>query len=53
MVTGLKLTGIGDAVGALLPEHLLVRLGLREGASPFPVEAPDGLSLSPSGRPAR
>lgn len=44
----LKLTSIGNSVGAIFPKELLVRLGLQKGDSLFVVEGPDGLYLSPS-----
>ena len=42
----LKLTGIGNSVGVILPREILARLGLQKGDTLFTRETPDGLALS-------
>ena len=42
----LKLTGIGNSVGVILPRELLVKLGLQKGDSLFVSYTADGLKLS-------
>lgn len=46
MTTELELTEIDGAIGVILPEALLERLGLREGDTLSVVETPGGLRLS-------
>ena len=45
-MTALKLTGIGNSVGVILPKELLVKLGVQKGDTLFAVETDDGLKLS-------
>lgn len=47
-MTALKLTGIGNSVGVVLPKELLARLGLHKGDTLYAVEIPDGLRLTAS-----
>lgn len=42
----LKLIGIGNSVGVVLPKELLVRLGLQKGDVLHAIEMPDGLRLT-------
>jgi putative addiction module antidote len=42
----LKLTGIGNSVGVILPREMLARLGLQKGDTLFVSDAPDGLKAS-------
>ena len=42
----LKLIGIGNSVGVVLPKELLVRLGLQKGDTLHAIEMPDGLRLT-------
>lgn len=47
-MTALKLTGIGNSVGVVLPKELLARLGVQKGDTLYAVEMPDGLRLTKS-----
>ncbi len=42
----LKLIGIGNSVGVVLPKELLVKLGLQKGDTVHAVETSDGLRIS-------
>ncbi|MGH7153349.1 MAG: AbrB/MazE/SpoVT family DNA-binding domain-containing protein [Acetobacteraceae bacterium] len=42
----LKLIGIGNSVGVVLPKELLVRLGLQKGDTLHAIETPDGIRLT-------
>ena len=42
----LKLTGIGNSVGVIIPKELLAKLGVQKGDTLFATETPDGLKLS-------
>ncbi|MGQ7794463.1 AbrB/MazE/SpoVT family DNA-binding domain-containing protein [Faunimonas sp. B44] len=46
MVT-LKLTQIGNSVGAVFPKEALARLGVEKGDTLYLTEAPDGFRLTP------
>jgi putative addiction module antidote len=46
IVTVLKLIGIGNSVGVVLPKELLARLGVQKGDTLYAVEMPDGLRLT-------
>ena len=45
-MTALKLTGIGNSVGVILPKELLVKLGVQKGDTLYAMEMPDGLRLT-------
>ena len=45
-MTALKLIGVGNSVGVVLPKELLVRLGVQKGDTLYAVETPDGLRLT-------
>jgi len=45
-MTALKLIGVGNSVGVVLPKELLARLGLQKGDTLYAVEMPDGLRLT-------
>ena len=45
-MTALKLIGVGNSVGVVLPKELLTRLGLQKGDTLYAVEVPDGLRLT-------
>jgi len=47
-MTELKLTGIGDSVGVILPGELLAKLGVQKGDTLYAVETPDGVRLTAS-----
>lgn len=47
-MTALKLTGIGNSVGVVLPKELLVKLGLQKGDTLYAVETENGLRLTTS-----
>jgi putative addiction module antidote len=47
-MTALKLTGIGNSVGVILPKELLVKLGVQKGDTLYAVETPDGVRLTTS-----
>ena len=42
----LKVTGIGNSAGVILPKELLARLRLEKGDELFALETPDGLRLT-------
>lgn len=42
----LKLTRVGDSVGAIFPEEVLARLNAANGDTLFVIETPDGLLLT-------
>jgi putative addiction module antidote len=42
----LKLTGIGNSVGVILPREMLARLGLQKGDTLFVSDVPDGFTMS-------
>ena len=44
----LKLIGVGNSVGVILPKELLVKLGLQKGDRLFAVETEDGIRLTTS-----
>ena len=44
----LKLIGVGNSVGVVLPKELLVKLGLQKGDTLFTVDTEDGVRLVPS-----
>jgi putative addiction module antidote len=43
----LKLTGIGNSVGVVLPKELLARLKLAKGDTVYVTESPDGYRITP------
>jgi putative addiction module antidote len=45
-VHALKLTQIGNSVGAIFPKDLLARLNLEKGDELYVTESPDGLRLT-------
>jgi putative addiction module antidote len=45
-MTALRLTGIGNSVGVILPKEVLARLGVGKGDTLYAVESPDGLRLT-------
>jgi putative addiction module antidote len=45
-VHALKLTQIGNSVGAIFPRDLLARLNLEKGDELYVTESPDGLRLT-------
>jgi putative addiction module antidote len=47
-MTALKLIGVGNSVGVVLPKELLARLGLQKGDTLYAVETPEGLRLTPA-----
>ena len=47
-MTALKLTGVGNSVGVILPKELLVKLGVQKGDTLYAVETPDGVRLTVS-----
>lgn len=42
----LKLTGIGNSAGVILPKELLARLRLEKGDELYVLETPDGIRLT-------
>lgn len=42
----LKITGIGNSAGVILPKELLARLRLDKGDELYALETPDGLRLT-------
>jgi len=44
----LKLTQIGNSVGAVFPKELLAQLKLDKGDSFYVTESPDGLRITPN-----
>ena len=47
-MTALKLIGVGNSVGVVLPKELLTRLGVQKGDTLYAVETPEGLRLTPA-----
>ena len=45
-MTALKLIGVGNSVGVVLPKELLVKLGVEKGDTVFAIDTPEGLRLS-------
>lgn len=45
-MTALRLTGIGNSVGVVLPKELLVKLGVTKGDTLYAVETPEGVRLT-------
>jgi len=45
-MTALKLIGVGNSVGVVLPKDLLARLGLQKGDTVYAVDTPDGVRLT-------
>lgn len=43
----LKLTGVGNSTGVILPKDVLARLRLKKGDLLYLVETPDGYRLTP------
>jgi putative addiction module antidote len=46
-MSSLKLTGIGNSVGVVLPKDLLARLRVSKGDRLYAVETPNGIELTP------
>jgi putative addiction module antidote len=46
VMTALKLIGVGNSVGVVLPKDLLARLGLQKGDTVYAVDTPDGVRLT-------
>lgn len=46
-MSAIKVTGIGNSVGIILPKELLVRLRLARGDQLHVVETPRGIELTP------
>ncbi|HHL20714.1 MAG TPA: AbrB/MazE/SpoVT family DNA-binding domain-containing protein [Aliiroseovarius sp.] len=46
-MSSLKLTGIGNSVGVVLPKDLLARLRVGKGDRLYAVETPNGIELTP------
>jgi len=42
----LKLTQIGNSVGAVFPREMLAQLGIGKGDTVYAIETPDGLRLT-------
>ena len=42
----MKLIGVGNSVGVILPRELLVKLGVQKGDSLFATDTPGGVNLS-------
>jgi putative addiction module antidote len=42
----LKITGIGNSAGVILPKELLARLRLEKGDELYALETPDGIRLT-------
>lgn len=42
----LKITGIGNSAGVILPRELLARLRVEKGDELFALETPDGIKLT-------
>jgi putative addiction module antidote len=45
-MTALRLTGIGNSVGVVLPKELLVKLGVTKGDTLYAIDTPDGVRLT-------
>jgi putative addiction module antidote len=43
----LKITQIGNSVGAIFPKELLARLGLEKGDEFYVTDTPEGLRITP------
>ncbi len=48
MVTSLKVTGIGNSVGVILPKEVLAKLGVEKGDTLHVIDQPDGVRLTTS-----
>lgn len=46
-MVALKLTKVGNSVGAILPKEVLARLKVGQGDTLYLTEAPDGYRLTP------
>ena len=46
-MSSLKITGIGNSVGVVLPKDLLARLRVQKGDRLYAVETPNGIELTP------
>ncbi len=46
-MSSLKLTGIGNSVGVVLPKDMLARLRVQRGDRLYVVETPNGIELTP------
>lgn len=46
-MSSLKVTGIGNSVGVVLPKDLLARLRVGKGDRLYAVETPNGIELTP------
>ncbi|MDQ7051141.1 MAG: AbrB/MazE/SpoVT family DNA-binding domain-containing protein [Enterobacterales bacterium] len=42
-----KITGIGNSVGIVLPKEALIKLKVEKGDSLYLLDTPDGLTLTP------
>jgi putative addiction module antidote len=47
LMTGLRLTRVGNSVGVVLPKEALARLKLDIGDTVYLTESPDGFRLTP------
>ena len=47
MVTSLRLTGIGNSTGLILPREVLARLRVTKGDTLYLVETPTGFEVTP------
>lgn len=45
-MTALRLIGVGNSAGVILPKELLIKLGVQKGDTLFAVDTPEGLRLS-------
>lgn len=46
MTSELKITGIGNSVGLILPKDILTKLRVSKGDSVYAIETPGGIELS-------
>jgi len=46
-MSSLKVTGIGNSVGVVLPKDLLARLRVGKGDRLYAIETPNGIELTP------
>ena len=46
-MTALRITGIGNSAGVILPRELLDRLRVRKGDTLYAIETPNGVELTP------
>ncbi len=46
-MTALKVTGIGNSAGVILPRELLERLRVQRGDTLYAIETPNGVELTP------